>query len=219
VTRPGQAPVAVVVGAATAVLALGLAGGVSLAPLVTGAPPSAGAQPGVVDIGFSQDMIVHHEQAVLTAQLVLGRTADPTVAALAAGVHNAQLLEIGQLRGYLTLWDAPALPAGPPMTWMAHGETGHADHQPGTAAMMPGMATQDELDALRRATGTQLDVMFLQLMLRHHDGGMPMLEDAAGHAVLPAVRNLANQMAYHQAEETATLLQLLAARGAQPLVP
>lgn len=106
------------------------------------------------------------------------------------------------------------------MTWMAPGAGGHAGHGPETApaapAAMPGMATLDELDALRRATGAGLDVLFLQLMLRHHDGGMPMLADAAERAAVPAVRNLARKMAFDQTEETATVRQLLAARAAAP---
>lgn len=201
---------------ATAVLALGLAGGVALAPLVSPAPPAA-VQPGPVDIGFAQDMIVHHEQAVLMAQLVRGRTTDPVIAATAAGIENGQLLEIGQMRGYLKLWGAPTLPSGDPMTWMTPA-TGHETH--GSAApmsAMPGMATQDDLDALRTATGPELDVLFLQLMLRHHQGGSPMLTDAATHAALPAVRDLANQINYHQTEETTSLLQQLATHHAQPL--
>ena len=56
---------------------------------------------------------------------------------------------------------------------------------------MPGMASTEELSGLRAATGPQLDVLFLQLMLRHHEGGAGMLSYAAEHAELPQVRNLA----------------------------
>lgn len=69
--------------------------------------------PSPVDIGFSQDMIVHHEQAVLMAQLVRPKTRNPKIAALADGIIADQLLDIGALRGYLTLWGAPILPSGP----------------------------------------------------------------------------------------------------------
>lgn len=206
---------AIVAAAATAVLVLGLAGGVALAPLVSPTPPVA-VQPGPVDIGFAQDMIVHHEQAVFMAQLVRGRTTDPVVAATAAGIENGQLLEIGQMRGYLQLWDAPTLPSGAPMTWMTPGIAGHIGHT-SDAATMPGMATQDDLDALRRAAGPELDVLFLQLMLRHHLGGTPMLADATAHAAVPAIRNLAAQMSYHQNEESGALLQQLASRNAAPI--
>lgn len=91
------------------------------------------------------------------------------------------------------------------MTWMTPGAAGHTGHN-AAAAVKPGMATQDDLD-----------VLFLQLMIRHHQGGAPMLTDAATHATLPAVRHLAGQMGYHQNEESAALLQQLAAHHAQPI--
>jgi uncharacterized protein (DUF305 family) len=176
------------------------------------ASSSATAAPNAVDIGFSQDMIVHHEQAVLMAQLVRDRTRNPRVAALAAGIEDDQLLDIGALRGYLTLWQAPMLPAGPPMQWMA----GHAGMEmaPGAAGSgMPGMATAAELNALREAKGKAMDAMFLRLMLRHHEGGQAMLSDAAQHAGIEAVRALAARIAFHQTEESRTISGLLAANS------
>lgn len=165
-----------------------------------------GTGPTAVDIGFSQDMIVHHEQAVLMAQLVRSRTQDAKIAALAAGIEDDQLLDIGTMRGYLTLWQAPILPSGPPMTWMS--DAGHHAAMP----TMPGMATTDEMNALRKATGAAMDTMFLRLMLRHHEGGQAMLADAAAHANVEAVRALASRIAFHQQEESRTISTLLAAK-------
>lgn len=200
---------AVAVGAGFLALILGVGIGVALESGGDSSATSADA-PGPVDIGFSQDMIVHHEQAVVMAQLVRGRTKDPKVAALANGIVDEQLLDIGAMRGYLALWRAPVLPSGPPMTWMA---PGHEHHTEGATAM-PGMATTDELNALRTAKGNALDRMFLELMLRHHVGGLLMLSDAGEHAAVPAVRSLAARIAFHQQQETQTLNSLLAAKKA-----
>lgn len=168
-------------------------------------PDRLNPEPSAVDIGFSQDMIVHHEQAILMAQLVRDRTEDPKIAALAAGIEDAQLLDIGTMRGYLTLWKAPTLPSGPPMTWM----TGHAGM--GGDTTMPGMATLAEIDALRGASGDALDAMFLRLMLRHHEGGLAMMTDAAAHASIETVRALAARMAFDQQQEAQTISGLLRA--------
>ncbi|HUR73230.1 MAG TPA: DUF305 domain-containing protein, partial [Sporichthya sp.] len=86
-----------------------------------------------------------------------------------------------------------------------------SDHA-GMAGMtaMPGMATMDEINALRTAKGEAMDRMFLQLMLRHHEGGHGMLADAAAHAGIEAVRALAARTAFHQREETQTITALLA---------
>jgi uncharacterized protein (DUF305 family) len=199
----------VVAAAVAVVLGLGVVVGAALEDSDGTSHTSASTAPNAVDIGFSQDMIVHHEQAVLMAQLVRDRTTDPKIAALAAGIEDDQLLDIGAMRGYLTLWGAPILPSGPPMTWMADG-----DHHAGMASM-PGMATTEELNALRTAKGAAMDAMFLRLMLRHHEGGQAMLADARAHAAVEAVRALAARIAFHQGEETRTVAALLAAKQAR----
>jgi uncharacterized protein (DUF305 family) len=56
-------------------------------------------------------------------------------------------------------------------------------------------------------------------MLRHHEGGVPMLEYGAENAALPQVRNLATQILNSQTSESDYLRQLLAERGAVPLPP
>jgi uncharacterized protein (DUF305 family) len=70
---------------------------------------------------------------------------------------------------------------------------------------------------MRAATGRDLDVLFLQLMLRHHEGGADMLAYGGQNASVPAVRNLAQQMAAAQANEVTYLRSLLAERGSVPL--
>jgi uncharacterized protein (DUF305 family) len=84
---------------------------------------------------------------------------------------------------------------------------------------MPGMALPAELERLRTTGGVPFDVLFLQLILRHHQGGLPMARYAAEHAETPQVRNLAQQIAASQGAEAEYLTQLLAQRGAQPLPP
>jgi uncharacterized protein (DUF305 family) len=176
-----------------------------------------------VDVGFAQDMSVHHRQAVLMAGLARDRSTDPAIRLLAFDIETNQLEQIGQMQGWLSLWNAAALPTGRYMTWM----TG-ADPMPGMAGMahgatgvatMPGMASPADLDRLRVASGAQFDMLFLQLMLRHHQGGAPMAQYAAQHGEIPQVRNLAEKMVISQGAESDYMTQLLAQRGAQPLPP
>ena len=63
---------------------------------------------------------------------------------------------------------------------------------------MPGMATDSEIAKLQGLTGTESDIYFLQLMIRHHQGGVPMMQYAAEHATNPVVRNFASKMAQSQ---------------------
>ena len=181
---------------------------------------ASSTEPGAVDIGFSQDMAVHHEQAVLMANLAPQR-AGVAVAALADAILVNQSQEIGLLRGWLQMWHQPAA-APHPMAWMST----HAGSMPGMSmdaglpmgsTAMPGMATPAQLDRLATLHGKAFDVLFLQLMIRHHEGGLEMAQDAQAHATLPIVRNAAKAMAFAQIEDLSQLRSLLAADGAAPL--
>jgi uncharacterized protein (DUF305 family) len=211
-----------VVLASVAVIALLVVGAALGTVIVGGSTPEGGT----VDVGFAQDMSVHHRQAVLMAGLARDRSADPTIRLLAFDIETNQLEQIGQMQGWLSLWNAAPLPAGRFMTWMPDAsmpEMGGMAHdgESGTAgvATMPGMASPADLDRLRASTGTQFDVLFLQLMLRHHQGGAPMARFAEQHAETTQVRNLAEKMAVSQGAESDYMTQLLAQRGAQPLPP
>ena len=81
------------------------------------------------------------------------------------------------------------------------------------------MASPADLERLRASNGAQFDVLFLQLMLRHHQGGAPMAKYAAQHAETAQVRNLAEKIVISQGAESEYLAQLIAQRGAQPLPP
>jgi uncharacterized protein (DUF305 family) len=172
-----------------------------------------------VDVGFAQDMSEHHQQAVQMASWERDHTADPALKQLAFDIETTQLQQIGQMQGWLGLWGAPAdAPEGKHMAWMAPSDHTHGlSSGSGGVETMPGMASSDQLRALRAAAGPPLDVLFLQLMLRHHQGGVVMLQYGADHASVPEVRNLAAQMLSSQTSESEYLTQLLAARGGTPL--
>lgn len=206
----------VAVAAAVGLLLLGAAGGLLLGlPTPTPAIPGSGS----VDVGFAHDMTVHHQQAVEMASWERDHTTDPVLAQLAADIETTQTSQIGRMQGWLELWGAAALPVGGHMAWMTE-SPGH-DHEGAASgagvATMPGMASTAELSGLRAATGPALDVQFLQLMLRHHEGGATMLRYGTQYAALPQVQNLARQMLSSQTAESDYLRQLLAERGGTPL--
>ncbi|MFC4125105.1 DUF305 domain-containing protein [Nocardia rhizosphaerae] len=180
------------------------------------------ATPGPVDVGFSQDMSAHHAQAVDMAGAALIVSTDNDVRRLAYDILTTQQNQIGRMQGWLQLWGEPNQDVEGFMGWMSgHEEGSHhggaAEESSGPVAQMPGMATQEEMTTLRQSTGTAMDVLFLQLMLRHHEGGMPMLDYAVEHADTTEVRILAGQMAKTQAGESQLMRTMLAARGASPL--
>lgn len=206
--RPAAATLAVV--AAFALFGAGVLTGRTGSP--TSQPAAAVAdQPSNVDVGFCQDMSAHHAQAVLMAEEALSRSTTLEIVTLAKEILTTQAQERGTMSGWLIAWHAPQLPSGPPMTWMSH-----QSHMP-MEASMPGMASQPDLDRLATATGTAFDVLFLQLMMRHHNGGILMAEDARDHARLPEVRALAGAEVVDQLQENAVMSRQLSDDGGKPL--
>jgi uncharacterized protein (DUF305 family) len=205
-----------IVAAVLGLLLLGGAGGLLIGLPDSNAPivPTAGS----VDVGFAQDMSVHHQQAVEMAGWERDHSTDPVLVQLASDIETTQNSQVGRMQGWLDLWGAAQLPLGGQyMAWMS--EPTH-DHGGGAAVTtMPGMASTADLAAMRAATGQALDIKWLQLMLRHHQGAIGMLQYAADHAAVPQLRNLAAQMLKAQNFEIGYLTQLLAQRGGQPLPP
>lgn len=202
-------------------LVVGLYLGISASGLGSGhsEPPAQDS----VDVGFAQDMSVHHSQAVEMSAMALTNATDPAVRTLAYDVITTQQSQWGTMQGWLAMWDRPLQTPGTPMTWMDSTEGGPgtmptmAEHAGTSGSSMPGMATTSELDALRRATGPAFDTLYLQLLLRHHQGGLPMARYAAVNASEHVVTTLAQQIADTQEAESTTMQQLLTVRGAAPL--
>ncbi|UOT01259.1 DUF305 domain-containing protein [Rhodococcus opacus] len=164
------------------------------------------------DIGFAQDMSVHHEQAVLIAQ-TLSQDVDPQTRVIADQIVVAQTSEIATMRGWLTLFDEP-FTTPQPMQWMHGSDHAMTDHG---GAPMPGAASTSEITRLAGLRGAVAETLFLQLMIRHHQGGVDMAE-AATHAVASEpIRRIARGMIRDQSNEIAVMTAILDTRDATPL--
>ena len=51
------------------------------------------------------------------------------------------------------------------------------DMQGNSMALMPGMLSAEQMEALRKAQGTQFDKLFLSGMIQHHGGALVMVKD------------------------------------------
>lgn len=191
-------------GAAGAVLAVVVVAGLGL---LVGRwwAGSGGSAPGEdsVDVGFARDMARHHDQAVELSELVRDRTDDPTVRQLAKDIALTQQAQIGEMRGWLDVWGRPPTSVGPPMQWMDH---------PADQAM-PGLASDEEVAELTAAEGVEAETLFLELMIRHHQGGIHMASAAADTAGEGFVRRLAGGMVESQQAEVDYMADLLTERG------
>lgn len=130
------------------------------------ATPAAADSPGVNpgDVAFMQGMIGHHAQALVMTALVPQRTTRPEVRLIAERIDASQHEEIARMQRWLR---ARGQTAPDPSEHAGHDMPGHA--------MMPGMLTADELARLSAARGPEFDRMFLQYMIRHHQGALTMV--------------------------------------------
>lgn len=181
------------------------------------------------DAGFAQDMAVHHQQAVEMSFVVRDGTHDEDVRRLAYDIAHTQSNQRGMLLGWLDLWGLPKVaPSGPPMAWMGPEgaasspgtdpaeHMGHGAAHPGVGTSMTGMATDAELKRLGAARGRSAEVLYLQLMTDHHEGGIAMARSCAQRCAVPAERRLAQGMVEAQRSELDLMADLLAERGARP---
>ncbi len=212
-----------VIGAALVVmLILGFGLGALTTRLIDSDAEPATPAAGSVEVGFAQDMSVHHLQAVTMAGWARDHTTDPAIKTLAFDIERTQTGQVGRMKGWLGLWGQPEQATGAYMTWMTepmagHGAHGDAGMKPSNGAPMPGMATTAELTKLRSLTGKEMDVFFLQLMLRHHEGGTAMAQYGHDHTAIADVKSLTQSMLVSQGAEITLMKGLLQERGAAPL--
>ena len=145
---------------------------------------------GNADIGFLQDMIDHHQQALLISNTYLAANPNGDAAPYAREVILFQERDIARMDAWLS--DA-GMTRGTPdrqaMAWMG---------MPTTVAHMPGMQDPAKIDALAVATGADADRLYFQIMSEHHLGGAHMADAAASGARRSEIREFAEKMAYNQ---------------------
>lgn len=171
---------------------------------------SSVASPSAVDVGFAQDMSTHHTQAVTMAGYERDNTTDPKLRVLAYDIETEQQFQLGEMGGWLVAWNRPTT-SSTPMSWMG----GHMAMT--GSSLMPGMATPAQMTTLESSHGTSLDVLFLKLMIRHHQGALGMARYALAHAATTYVRRIAGAMLAAQSSEIIQMEQLLRQRGGTPL--
>ncbi|CAL9439674.1 DUF305 domain-containing protein [Streptomyces griseomycini] len=166
------------------------------------------------DAGFARDMAVHHQQAVEMSYIVRDRTDDEEVRRLAYDIAQTQANQRGMMLGWLDLWELPKVSADPPMTWMGMGDAASGKDRDG--ALMPGMATNAEMERLGSLSGKQAEVFYLQLMTDHHEGGVHMAQGCVSRCEVRVEKRLARGMVEAQQSEIELMAGMLRERGAAP---
>jgi uncharacterized protein (DUF305 family) len=183
------------------------------------------------DVRFMQQMIHHHAQAVRMSALVPSRSSREDVRTLAQRIDASQQAEIAMMRHWLE--ERHELAPSPSMSRAVHdsimGGMGamhdtsamhgmhdmHAMADSGEMAgmLMPGMLTPAQMTALANASGTAFDRLFLEGMIRHHEGALTMvaaLLAAPGAAEEPQVFGFASDVDSGQRAEIRRMRAILA---------
>jgi len=127
-------------------------------------PPKSSA-----DVEFMQGMIMHHQQAVEMTALIPSHTDNKDLHSLGAKISISQSDEIKFMQRWLTARGEPISMAMPGMPDMD--KSGHP------IALMPGMLSPEQMNALRNAKGAEFDRLFLTGMIQHHNGALIMVKD------------------------------------------
>jgi len=118
------------------------------------------------EAGFARDMKTHHAQAVEMASIVLDRISgtDTPLHFFLNDMVLTQTNQMGQMEGWMNIWGVPLGSSEPPMAWMDHEVTG----------LMPGMATDEQINELRTLPENEMVVRFMELMIAHHHSAVDM---------------------------------------------
>ena len=123
------------------------------------------------DVEFMQGMIPHHAQAVKMCTIAPTHAGKREVKLMCERMLISQRDEIHMMRVWL-IDRGQFVPAAD--------ATHHKMTMPGGMAhdmLMPGMLSDEEMAKLDKARGADWDRMFLNAMIRHHQGAITMVDD------------------------------------------
>jgi len=123
------------------------------------------------DIKFMQGMIMHHAQAIEMTALIKSHTENKDLRSLGARISSSQSDEIKFMKRWLAAREEPISPPMPEMPGMDM--SSHTSH----SMLMPGMLTEKQMEALKKAKGEEFDRLFLTGMIQHHGGALIMVKD------------------------------------------
>ncbi|MEO1028653.1 MAG: DUF305 domain-containing protein [Pseudomonadota bacterium] len=158
------------------------------------------------DVFFMRNMIPHHNQAVQMAVLVKDRTNRKELVDIAGRIEGSQSDEIAFMQEWLEErgQEVPD-PAAHTMMDMSHS--------------MAGMASPAQMEQLATLEGTAFDRMFLELMIKHHEGAVTMVDnllDQPGSAFDPVLFEFVGDIVNDQTSEIERMNELLSSLSEDP---
>ncbi len=147
--------------------------------------PKASSEFSAADIKFAEEMIPHHEQAILMADIALTNSASDEILAVARDIKAAQAPEIEEMG-----------------SWEGVRASTHMGHT------MDGMLSDEQIQQLRDSEGATFDRLFLEGMIAHHQGAIKMAQKVVGSKSMK-VADLAAAIIDAQEKEIAFMQELI----------
>ena len=162
--------------------AKGHSGGANAAPATAGHNSQ--------DVMFAQMMLPHHRQAIVMSDQAATKASSPKVKKLAARIKDAQQPEIDKMTGWLNDWGAPT-------------RSPHGRH------MAEGMMSEQDMKELSTLSAKRFDRMFLQMMIKHHQGAIAMAKTEQEQGSDPDAKALADSIVTSQSADITSMRSLL----------
>ena len=176
------------------VLALAIAGCGGSPAEVSAAPPTpAAAAFNQADVDFVAQMSQHHGQALVMSELAGTKAKSPAVKGLAKRITQLRAPQVDRFGAWLAQWGQAGAEMPP------HGIG---------AERGAGMLKETEVSRLGSLSGAKFDRMFIDLMLRHHRGGMGLTKAELAEGRNPGAVALAREIRTSAAAAVAEMLEI-----------
>ncbi len=166
-------------------LVVGLIGLLGAAAMTEGradsaSPPTSADAP--YDLRFLDEMIMHHEGAVMSSKMMIADSDRPEMRKLAQSIIESQTEQIERMREWRARWYP-----GAPAAEGTHGMRGEG--MMGRTGGMGGMMRGDA------------DEMFLRMMIPHHQAAVDMATEALTQAEHQEIKDLSRTIIREQTAE------------------
>ena len=138
------------------------------------------------DVAFAQMMIPDHQMTANMAKLAEKKASSQELKDLAGQMREGQSKAVDTLQGWLKDWGASA-----------DGEM--------SSMTMPGAMTAKDMDMLESMEGMEFDMMFAQMMIKHHEGSMQMAKDEQAKGASTQAKAMASDMVKQQQAQVKAL--------------
>ncbi len=140
------------------------------------------------DLQFIDQMIPHHEGALMSSEHMISNSKRPEIRQLYENIQKSQSQQIEQMQEWRKEWYPDAEQTS---GMMGNGQTGSMMGN----GMMDGSSMQGMMG------GNALDAMFLKMMIPHHQMAVDMSDEALSKAEHPELRDLAQKIRDEQSSE------------------